>query len=260
MKKTNIVGIIPARGGSKGIPRKNIRPLLGKPLIYYTLSTALRCKALDRVVVSTEDEEIARIAKACGAEVPFLRPSFLAADETPMLPVVKHALDWLLQNEGYSCQVAVVLQANSPLMRTEDIDRVIEKLVTSRADVVYTVCKVEHPAQWLQRLEGDMPSFIFPESQIGDFKRRQNLESLFRSTGTISAIRTDYLLQNYERNPRLHLPLMGQNSRVVVLDPISSLDIDSLMDLYLAETILTKRLLMQGEDHIAEGSINKSSN
>ncbi len=251
MKKSNILAIVPARGGSKGLPRKNIRLLAGKPLIYYTISAALRCKALDRVVVSTEDEEIARIAKGCGAEVPFLRPSFLAADETPMLPVVKHALDWLLQNEGYSCQVAVVLQANSPLMRTEDIDRVIEKQVATGADVVYTVSKVEHPAQWIQRLEEDIPSFIFPESQIGDFKRRQNLESLFRSTGTVSVIRTDYLLQNYEKSPRLHLPLMGQNSRVVVLDPISSLDIDSLLDLYLAEMIVTRGLANEGESNNA---------
>lgn len=257
--KTNILGLIPARGGSKGIPRKNIRPLCGKPLLAHVAEKALGSRYIDKLIVSTDDEEIARVARACGAEVPFLRPAALATDEAPVLPVTKHALDWLLQNEGYSCQVLVLLQANSPLMRTEDIDTVIEKQLATGADVVYTVSKVEHPAQWIQRLDGDIPYFIFPESQIGNFERRQKLESLYRSSGTISAIRTDYLLGAYDNNPRFYLPMTGQNSRIVILDPISSLDIDSWLDLYLAETIMLKGIKAEGGSISVEGATDKSS-
>jgi CMP-N-acetylneuraminic acid synthetase len=238
----NILGLIPARGGSKGIPRKNIQPLCGKPLIAYVIEKALKSKYINKLVVSTEDKEIAEIAKEYGADVPFMRPSILATDDAPMLPVVKHAVDWLSKNQNYSCEVIVLLQANSPLMKTEDIDRVIKKQRITNADVVYTVSRVEHPPQWLQKINGDIPYFVFDESGIESFDRRQNLEEFFRSTGTVSAIKTDYLLQSYKEEPRLCLPMKGQNSKVVVLDPISSLDIDSWLDLYLAETILEKKI------------------
>jgi N-acylneuraminate cytidylyltransferase/CMP-N,N'-diacetyllegionaminic acid synthase len=238
-----ILGLIPARGGSKGIPKKNIQLLCGKPLIAYVIEKALKCKYINKLVVSTDDPAIAKIAKEYGAEVPFMRPSYLSTDKTPMLPVVKHTLDWLFKNQNYIPDVVVLLQANSPLMRASDIDKVIQKLINTNADVVYTVTKVEHPPQWLQTLKGDIPSFVFDESKIKKFDRRQDLKEIFRSTGAISAVRVNYFLRNYKKKPRLALPKKGQKSRVIITDSISSLDIDTWLDLWLAETILKKGLL-----------------
>jgi len=235
------LGIIPARGGSKSIPKKNIQPLHGKPLIAYTIEQGLHSKYIDRLIVSTEDEEIAQISRGYGAEVPFMRPVELATDTAPTLGVIIHAVEWLIAHEGYRSERVVILQANSPLMKSKDIDRTIEKHITSQADVVYTVAPVAHPAQWLQTLDGDRPHFIMAEEDIGSFDSRQGLPPIYRSTGTISVVGTNYLLRHKENGIRLCLPKTGQKSRVVVLDPISSLDIDTWLDLYLAETIIAKR-------------------
>ena len=165
-----ILGLIPARGGSKGIPQKNIYPLLGKPMIGYVIEKALKSKYINRLVVSTDDKKITKIAKKFGAEVPFLRPESLARDTSPTLPVVKHTIDWLKKNEDYIPEIIVILQANSPLVRIKDIDLAIEKQLKTKADVVYTIKLVEHPPQWLQKLRKDEPYFIFPEEKIQSFK------------------------------------------------------------------------------------------
>jgi len=117
----NTVAIIPARGGSKGIPRKNIKELCEKPLITYIIETALRVEELDRVIVSTEDKEIAEVAKKCGAEVPFMRPEELARDETPTLPVLQHAVKYLEEKENYKPDIVVLLYATSPLLKHERV-------------------------------------------------------------------------------------------------------------------------------------------
>lgn len=236
-----ILALIPARGGSKGIPRKNIYPLCGKPMIGYVIEKALKSRYINRLVVSTDDKEIAEIAKKFGAEVPFLRPKDLARDNSPMQPVVKHTIDWFSKNENYSPQLIILLQANSPLMKVEDIDRVIKKQLKTNADVVYTVKEIDHPAQWLQKLKKDRSYFIFPQKKIGSYVPRQEIkEKIYRSTGTVSVINTGYFLKNYHKKPCLAVPMKGQNSRVVILDSVSGIDIDNWLDLYLAESILKK--------------------
>ena len=152
--RSDIIAIIPARGGSKSVHRKNIRLLCGKPLIAYTIHTALSSKYIGRVIVSTEDEEIAEIAKGCGAEIT-IRPSELAQDDTPSLPVFQHVIERLEEVEGFSPEIIVILQPTSPLRTVEDIDGAIQILIETCCDSVVSVCKVEHPIHWMFTLEKD---------------------------------------------------------------------------------------------------------
>lgn len=135
-----VLALIPARGGSKSIPHKNIYPLLGKPLIAYTIEAVLGSKLISRVIVSTDDEKIARIAKKYGAEVPFMRPRKHAGDRTPDLPVFKHAIQWLAENENYHPDVVVHLWPTSPLRYAEHIDQAVKLLADHpKADAVRSV-------------------------------------------------------------------------------------------------------------------------
>ena len=123
------LGLILARGGSKSIPKKSIYPCAGKPLLEYTIESALKAKLLDRVILSTDDEEIAEVGRKAGAEVPFMRPQQLAEDTTPDLPVLEHALNWLKDNEGYEPDVVVHLRPTSPLRSAGDIDVGIQMMM-----------------------------------------------------------------------------------------------------------------------------------
>src|SRR3990172_10695423 len=140
------LGIIPARGGSKSIPRKNLHPLLGKPLIAWSILSALRATSLDRMIVCSDEAEIAEVAKRYGAEVPFLRPAEIAADETPDLPVFQHALRALREAEGYVPDAVVHLRPTQPLRTPGEIDQAVELWVRTGADCVKSVIPVsEHP-------------------------------------------------------------------------------------------------------------------
>lgn len=147
-KGKTILGLIPARGGSKSLPRKNIRPLLGKPLIVWTIEQALASKYLDRVVVSTDDEEIAEISKKYGAEVPFMRPKELARDDSPTIDAILHALNWF-EKKGKSFDYLVLFEPTSPLREKDDIDKGVKKLIDNecRADSLVSVGEIalEHP-------------------------------------------------------------------------------------------------------------------
>ncbi len=133
-----VLGLIPARGGSKGVPRKNLRLLCGKPLLQYTAEAALAARRLSRVILSTDDEEIAAIGRRCGLEVPFLRPAELAADDSSTLPVVQHAVRWM-ESHMARFEAICLLQPTTPLRRAEDIDACIVLLEQSGADSVVTV-------------------------------------------------------------------------------------------------------------------------
>ncbi len=147
------LGIIPARGGSKGIPNKNIRPFCGKPLIRYTVEAAKKSKHLSRIIVSTESEEIACVAKESGAEVPFLRPQALAQDTSKIFDAIAHLLEKLKTDEGYAPDYIVLLQPTSPLRTVDDIDGTIELLLAQNADSAITVSTVE-PRVFIKSAEG----------------------------------------------------------------------------------------------------------
>jgi len=141
MIETQVLAIIPARGGSKSIPRKNIRPFAGHPLIAYSIAAGLAAKTVTRLIVSTDDEEIAAISRRYGAETPFIRPAEFSQDQTPDLPVFRHALHWLAEHEGYQPEIIVQLRPTSPVRRVAHIDQAVRILLERpEADSVRTVC------------------------------------------------------------------------------------------------------------------------
>lgn len=222
------VVVIPARGGSKGIPHKNIVDLAGKPLIAYTIQVVLKSKNSQRVIVSTDDVKIAEVAKSYGAEVPFLRPAELAKDDTPSLLVIQHAVKYVEENEGHKVDVIVILQPTSPLRSEKYIDEAIEILLRTGADSVVTVCEVKHHPFWSFTAKGDR---LYPFSKKGiTISKRQDLPEIYAVNGAVYAVRRNVL---FEQNS-----LRGKDSRKVVMSYEESLDIDNYFDLFIAEMML----------------------
>jgi CMP-N-acetylneuraminic acid synthetase len=189
-----VLGLIPARGGSKGVSRKNIKLLCGKPLLYYTVKSALASQKLDRVILSTEDEEIAQVGRECGLEVPFLRPPELAQDDTPTLPVAQHAVRWMEEN-GERFDALCLLQPTSPLRRAEDIDACVELLETTNADAVATVLPVpaEHNPHWVY-FWGEDGFLRLSTGEAEPIPRRQELPAAYHREGSVYIVRRDVLM------------------------------------------------------------------
>jgi len=232
-KNLKILALIPARSGSKGLVGKNIRPLLGKPLIAWTVEEALASKYLDRVIVSTDSLEISKISESYGAEVPFLRPKELATDDAKMMAVVQHALDWLEQQEGQRYDLLVLLQPTSPLRAAEDIDRAIEELLLKKAKAIISVCEVDHHPYWANTLppEGSMKNFIKPE--IMDMNR-QELPKFYRLNGAVYIAYLDYLKKTGG--------FLGKETFAYVMPRERSIDIDSAIDFKLAESMMKEKI------------------
>ena len=226
MSPMNTVAIIPARGGSKGIPRKNIKELCGKPLIAYIIETALNVEELDRVIVSTEDEEIAETAKKYGAEVPFIRPEELARDETPTLPVLQHAVKYLEEKENYRPGLVVLLYATSPLLRAERVSEAIKMLKKGRFDSALTV--VEDRGHYWTEKEGNYEK-IYPKVE----KNRQFTKPLFKENGAIYICKRDILMEKNE--------IVGGKIGFLVMKREESIDIDELLDFKFAEFLMDMR-------------------
>lgn len=225
--------MIPARGGSKGIPRKNLATLAGRPLIAHSTAAALASRRLTRVVVSTDDEEIADVARHLGVEVPFLRPAQLAADDTPMLDVLIELVRDLDGREGYRPDLLVLLQPTSPFRRAEHIDAAVDLLAASGADSVVTVMPVPHqftPAS-VMRLDG---SRLVAWAEGPAPTRRQDKPTLFARNGpAVLAVRTSVLVDSRS--------LYGADTRGLVMSRADSLDIDDAFDLEVAELLMTSR-------------------
>jgi len=220
------LGIIPARGGSKGIPRKNLQPLAGKPLIAWTIEAALASRFLDRVVVSTDDHEIAAVARANGAEV-IMRPSHLAQDTSPTEPVLLHVLDELQAREAYVPDAVVLLQCTSPLRDSDLIDAGIQMWIDSGCDVVVSVAPLQH-----HNLCGTIgpDNRFLPEYDYNCRPRSQDVPDKYSENGALYVTRTTILRQLRNR--------LGGDVRALVMDPVRSLDIDTPEDLALAEKLI----------------------
>ena len=188
MKKSKVLGLIPARGGSKGLPRKNIRLLAGRPLISWTINSALKSKYINSVVVSTEDREIADISKKCGAEVPFFRPKKLSQDKSLRNEVVLHALNSI---KGFD--YVVLLQPTSPLRRTIDIDQSIELCVKSEMPFCVSVTKAEKNPYWMFTIKknGGLSSIL--SGQIPN--RRQDVEPIYILNGAVYVTDVKWLIK-----------------------------------------------------------------
>jgi CMP-N-acetylneuraminic acid synthetase len=218
-----IVGLIPARGGSKGIPLKNLAPLGGRPLLAYTIEAALGSSRLGRTVVSTDSEEIAELAARLGAEV-LRRPAELASDETPMREVVLHAL-----GELDECDVLVLLQPTSPLRRSQHIDEAIRLLLESGADSVVSVVEVPHRFRPDSLMSLDQGRIV---SRRPAGPRRQDKVPVYARNGpAVLALRVGGLAED----------LYGEDCRPYVMAPEDSVDVDEAFDLELAEFLLSRR-------------------
>lgn len=190
-----VLGLITARGGSKGVPRKNIRILNGKPLLQYTAEAALSASHLSRIILSTDDEEIAEVGRRCGLEVPFLRPAELARDDTPSLPVVQHAVRWL-EAQGSCFDAVCLLQPTAPLRRAEDIDACIQLLEKSGADSVVTILPVppEHNPHWVY-FKDRAGLLHISTGEAAPIPRRQELPPAFQREGSVYVTRRDVLME-----------------------------------------------------------------
>lgn len=230
-----VLAVIPARGGSKSIPRKNLVDVAGRPLIAWAIAAARAAKRLDRVVVSTEDEEIAETARRFGAEVPFVRPPELATDTVSLIPVVQHALA-AMEGLGFRADAVVSLQATSPALLGEDIDAVVSRFEETGADSVVTVARIEHEhPYWAKRLEGDRVRPFSAETDES-YLQRQDLPPAWVFDGAIF-VRRRRLLEEWSGRDFC----LGSDVRGVPLPAERSVHIDDPIHLEVARVLLARR-------------------
>jgi CMP-N,N'-diacetyllegionaminic acid synthase len=226
----SILAIIPARGGSRGIPRKNVRLLCGKPLIAYTIEAALSSKLIDRVVVSTEDEEIAEVSKKYGAEV-ISRPPELGQDDTPSLPVYQHAIRHLEKAEDYRPEIIVILQPTSPLRLVEDIDRAIAEFLKRKYDSIVSICEVEHPPHWMYTLARNRLKPVIKDGE--SVTRRQDAPKMYRLNGAVYVTSREVIMKENR--------LIGRDTGAHIMPLERSIDIDTELDFKLADLLMRQR-------------------
>lgn len=221
-----VLGVVPARAGSKGVPGKNTRLLGGRPLLAYTADAALVAARLDRVVLTTDDEAIAEVGSRSGLDVPFLRPPELAADDTPMIAVLQHAVESLPEAYDAVC----LLQPTTPFRPVGLIDRCIDLLDESGADAVVTMLRVpaEHNPHWVYLREPD-GALRLSTGARSPVARRQDLPPAFHRDGSVYVMRAEGIVAG---DP------YGTHLEAVVLDPAASVNIDDLDDWARAEALL----------------------
>jgi CMP-N,N'-diacetyllegionaminic acid synthase len=227
------LGLIPARGDSRGVPRKNLRTLGGKPLVAWAIESAKTSSRVDRVVASTDDDEIADVCRRHGAEVPFLRPAELARDETPDRPVYDHALEWLAEHADYRPDAVVWLRPTAPLREPHDVDAAVDLLLETDCDCVRSVCAAEHHPLWMRTLEGDR---LRPLLEAGDetvFHQRQLLPPVYRLNGAVDVVRSSSVTNTGA--------LFGGDVRGYVMPAERSVDLDSELDFAFASLLLERR-------------------
>ena len=233
-----VLGIIGARSGSKGIPHKNIRPLSGKPLMAWIIETAKKSRYLNRLIVSTDSKQYAEIARAHGAEADFLRPKELAQDHSTDIEYIKHALQWLKENEGYEPDLVVRLHPTLPFQETQDIDQCIEKLLRDpEADSAVVVAEArQHPVKALKLVSDDKGGHYLVTYQTGSGQEvtplpRQNYErAYFRANLIVSRLETIYK----------HGSLTGDKVRAHIIPTERAVDIDTELDFFIVEQLLKK--------------------
>lgn len=223
-----IVCVVPARGGSKGVPRKNIKMIAGKPLIAYTIGQALQSPYIDRVIVSTEDAEIADVSRQFGAETPFTRPVELAGDQSSTIDVLLHAIHWLQEKEEYHFDILVLLHATTPLRNVYDINSCIEMLIAEKADNVFSVTEA-HRNPYFNMVEAGRDGKV-KLSKKGDFMTRQSAPAVYDMNSAIYVWWTDIL----KKEKKIFL----DKSHIYVMPKERSIDIDDDLDFRIAEFLV----------------------
>lgn len=233
-KMAKVLGIMVARGGSKSIPRKNAKELGGKPLVAWTIEAAKKSGIFDRIILSTDDKEIAAISKELDIEVPFMRPKELAEDSTATLPVIEHAVSWMKENENYDPDFVAILQPTAPLRQDWHLKEAFELLQKSGADSVVSVSPIpgEHNPHWQFSIEPDGALKLFTDEPISKIiKRRQELPATYTRNGAIYIFKKE-LLDLQEPN------FYGKKTYGYVMEPKYSVNIDMPEDWFRAEIYL----------------------
>lgn len=226
-----VLGIVTARGGSKGVPRKNVRLLAGKPLLQYTAEAARAAKLLTKTILTTDDKEIAEVGRQCGLEVPFLRPPELARDDTPTLPVLQHAVRFL-EDRGEFFDAICLLQPTNPMRQSSDIDACVALLEKTGVDSVVTVLPVpvEYNPHWVY-FRNDDGTFRLSTGEKTPIPRRQLLPPAFHREGSVYVMRRAVLM--------LKNSLFGDTLAGQLMDPARSVNIDTMEDWAEAEKLLS---------------------
>lgn len=228
-QEKRVLAVITARGGSKGIPKKNIKELGGKPLIVWTIEAARASKFLTDVIVSTDDAEIAAVCRSAGANVPFKRPEELSTDAAKSIPVIQHAIEfqaWL----GKTYDYVMILQPTSPFRTADDIDACIQKIIDTNCDSVMSMVKlVDFSVAKLKRLDDQDKILPLHESEGAESKSRHDLDAVYKRNCAIYLTKTELILNN---------DLFGQDSRAYVMSAEHSVDINVPIDFMIAEAVV----------------------
>ena len=227
----HILGIIPARSGSKGIPNKNIANLNGKPLIYYTIRESLKADCLERIVVSTDSKEIAEIATSLGIDVPCIRPKHLATDTSKTIDVILHMLDFLQSNDNYKPDIVILLQPTAPLREAFQIDDAVNCLLNSPADSLVSLCRLHEPHPY--KLKSIKDGFVQPFIEgTTSCSPRQLLPEVYKLNGALYIAYRDTLYKKQS--------FFGEKVLPYIMDDYCSVNIDGPLDLKLAELLLNE--------------------
>lgn len=229
MTKPDVLALIPARGGSKSVPRKNLLPVAGKPLIAYSILHAQRSASITRVVVSTDDDEIAEVARRYGAEVPFKRPAEAASDTATDFQVFRHALRWLLEHEGYVPELVVHLRPTGPVRETALIERAVQlMLATPEADALRSVGTAEQTPYKMWRIEGSLlrPLIELPGHPEAHSMPRQKLPTAYWQNGYVDIVRPRTILELESMTGKVVLPFVveGKIHELDYLDQVPALE------------------------------------
>lgn len=230
----SLIAVIPARGGSKGVPHKNIREINGIPLMGYSIKAAEKTKLFDKIVVSTDSKEIGEVAVNLGAEVPFIRPSELSGDFASSDSVVAHAINFYKEN-GCEFDIVCKLQPTSPLRTSEHILEAYHLLKSKKADFVVSFCECEHSPLWCDVLQedGSIDNFM---KNIDKGAVRQELPTYYRLNGAIYMGKTERFLENGS--------FIGKNGYAYIMSQSDSVDIDNELDFEIAQMLLRKRTII----------------
>ena len=233
MSKKKILAIIPARSGSQGIKNKNIKILKNKPLLYFTVKASKNSKYLDRIVLSTDSNMIAKIGIKLGIEVPFIRPKKLAKNQTPMIPVIKNVLEKLQKIENYVPDIIIILQPTSPLRNSNHIDEAIEMFLKNKPDSLVSVSEIPHtmsPFSAMKLKKNGKLSFFKKYNEKNNLRQKKPL--FYSRNGAIYIFTRECLLKNNS--------LFGKNILAYLMSKNNSIDIDDSVDWFIAEQLIKK--------------------
>ena len=229
-----VLGIIPARGGSKRLPRKNLLILEGRPLIAHTIEAGLLSHYIDELVVSTDDLEIADIAKSYGAQVPFIRPAALSRDESGSFEVIQYTIEYYKNSENREFDYIVYLQPTSPLRDKTEIDNAMLFMLNKNADAIVSVCEVEHTPLWCNKLPDNLSMEGFLMDHV-KYKRSQDLDRYYRLNGAIYIINISRLLVEKTF-------FIKNNIFAYIMPQEKSVDIDTALDMKLCAVLMQERM------------------